>query len=226
MNNCLQCGKPTKGKFCSCSCSATYNNKLRGSLNSETKNKISISLKNYHSKDINDTTKLTKQCVVCGNIFERVRNKNGRLSNRTTCSNDCHKLLKQLKGIDSYRLIKEQGRFKGWQARNITSYPEQFWINVLTNNGIKYERELFYNKKYFLDFAIRNGDTIIDLEIDGKQHKQQDRKIHDEIRDKYLTNNNVIVYRVEWNEITTEHGKQKMKIKINDFLSFIKNIGV
>lgn len=155
-----------------------------------------------------------------------MRNKDGRLSNRTTCSNDCHKLLKQLKGIDSYRLIKEQGRFKGWQARNITSYPEQFWINVLTNNGIKYERELFYNKKYFLDFAIRNGDTIIDLEIDGKQHKQQDRKIHDEIRDKYLTNNNVIVYRVEWNEITTEHGKQKMKIKINDFLSFIKNIGV
>lgn len=124
------------------------------------------------------------------------------------------------------KLIKE-GRHKGWQSRNIISYPEQFWMEVLQNNNIEYSFNHVVNKKthlglddnsnYFLDFLI-NGN--IDLEIDGKQHKYEDRAESDRIRDEILMKNNFIVYRVEWNEINSETGKQLMKEKIDNFLEF------
>lgn len=98
------------------------------------------------------------------------------------------------------KLLKE-GRHKGWQSRNIISYPEQFWMEVLRNNNIEYSFNHVVNKKthlglddnsnYFLDFLI-NGN--IDLEIDGKQHKYEDRAESDKIRDEILTKNNFIVY--------------------------------
>ena len=120
-----------------------------------------------------------------------------------------------------------EGRHKGWQSRNIISYPEQFWMEVLKNNNIDYSFNHVVNKKthlglddnsnYFLDFLI-NGN--IDLEIDGKQHKYEDRAESDRIRDEILTKNNFIVYRVEWNEINSETGKQHMKEKIDKFLEF------
>jgi len=120
-----------------------------------------------------------------------------------------------------------EGRHKGWQSRNIISYPEQFWMEVLRNNNIEFSFNHVVNKKthlglddnsnYFLDFLI-NGN--IDLEIDGKQHKYEDRAESDRIRDEILTKNNFIVYRVEWNEINSETGKQLMKEKINNFLEF------
>jgi very-short-patch-repair endonuclease len=120
-----------------------------------------------------------------------------------------------------------EGRHKGWQARNIISYPEKFWMEVLRNNNIEYSFNHVVNKKthlglddnsnYFLDFLI-NGN--IDLEIDGKQHKYEDRAESDRIRDEILTQNNFIVYRVEWNEINSETGKQLMKEKIDNFLEF------
>ena len=120
-----------------------------------------------------------------------------------------------------------EGRHKGWQSRNIISYPEQFWMEVLRNNNIEFSFNHVVNKKthlglddnsnYFLDFLI-NGN--IDLEIDGKQHKYEDRAESDRIRDEILTKNNFIVYRVEWNEINSETGKRLMKEKINNFLEF------
>ena len=44
---CLNCGKPLSGfqkKFCCKSCAATYNNKLRGPMCDETKEKIKNTL--------------------------------------------------------------------------------------------------------------------------------------------------------------------------------------
>ena len=125
------------------------------------------------------------------------------------------------------KLLKE-GRHKGWQSRNIISYPEKFWKKVLENNGIQYsfnhvvkKSELGVendNSNYFLDFLI---DDKIDLEIDGKQHKYADRAESDKVRDELLSKNGYLVYRVEWNEINTEVGKQHMKEKIETFLKFI-----
>lgn len=130
-------------------------------------------------------------------------------------------------GKEVQQRLLDAGLHKGWQSRNIISYPEQFWMEVLRNNNIEYSFNHVVNKKthlglddnsnYFLDFLI-NGN--IDLEIDGKQHKYEDRAESDRIRDEILTKNNFIVYRVEWNEINSETGKQLMKEKINNFLEF------
>lgn len=116
------------------------------------------------------------------------------------------------------------GTHNGWKSRNITSYPEHFWTDVLNNNNISYIREDFSTKKYFLDFLLIKNGKKIDLEIDGKQHLMEDRQKHDKERDKYLIENGYIVYRIPWNEINSEKGKAKMKSKIDNFLSFYYNI--
>lgn len=71
-----------------------------------------------------------------------------------------------------------------------------------------------------MDFFIEKNGVKIDLEIDGKQHLYEDRKIHDKERDEFLTEKGYIIYRVPWNEINSEEGKLLMKNKINDFLTF------
>ena len=76
----------------------------------------------------------------------------------------------------------------------------------------------------FLDFYIVKNGKEIDLEIDGKQHLYDDRKIKDAERDTYIKENNVIVYRIPWNSINTDEGKCKMKSKIDEFLKFYDNL--
>ena len=117
----------------------------------------------------------------------------------------------------------DEGRFVGWKTRNIKSYAETFWHNVLQNNNIEYISEYFIDKKYFLDFYIIKNGVEIDLEIDGKQHKS--RKEHDKIRDEYITSKGIVVYRIDWNEINSKKGSLMMKEKIDNFLDFYNNIG-
>ena len=113
------------------------------------------------------------------------------------------------------------GTHSGWKTRNIRSYAEKFWEKVLKENGITFKHEDFSAKKYFLDFLIEINGKLIDLEIDGKQHERDERKGHDEERDKFLAKNGYIVYRVKWNEVNSEKGKEQMKKKIDDFLLFV-----
>lgn len=110
-----------------------------------------------------------------------------------------------------------EGRNKGWKTRNIKSYPEKFFEKVLNNNHIHFEREKKVGK-YFLDFVI----GTIDLEIDGKQHKYPERVKSDLERDKFLRSEGYFVYRIAWNEINSENGKEIMKGKIDLLLDFLK----
>ena len=87
-----------------------------------------------------------------------------------------------------------------------------------------YIHEYHLDNKYFLDFYIVKNDVEIDLEIDGKQHKYEDRLEHDKIRDEYISSKNIIVYRIEWNEIKSENGSLLMKQKIDDFITFYNSI--
>ena len=177
-----------------------------------------VSLKSIksHSKD---------NCIICGKPIIPHFNKIGRLSRGKTCSFECSKELKRKNGqLTQERLIKN-GIHKGWQSRNILSYPEKFWITVLKNNNINFipNKPLKHgNSNYFLDFYIEINNRKIDLEIDGKQHKYEDRIESDKVRDEFILNNNIEVYRVEWNEINTKEGSLKMKRKIDDFLNFLK----
>lgn len=82
---CLQCGKKLTGsqkKFCSSSCSATYNNLKRGSMKQETKQKINASLKKSHPEPSskNVRVKEKKFCEICGRELNN--------SNKT-CSKEC-----------------------------------------------------------------------------------------------------------------------------------------
>lgn len=126
------------------------------------------------------------------------------------------------------KLVAE-GRHKGWQSRNIVSYPEKFWQEVLKNNNISYSFNHPVKKSdlgvkdddsnYFLDFLI--GENF-DLEIDGKQHSYKERKESDALRDELLNKNGYIVYRIKWNEIVSDRGKLLMEQKIDNFLKFYK----
>jgi len=120
----------------------------------------------------------------------------------------------------------KNGTHKGWQVRPIESYPEKFFKKVLENNDIQYSFNHPIAKSslgldtcacYFLDFFIEPN---IDLEIDGKQHQYEERKEHDIERDKNLSDNGYVVYRIPWNEINTSEGKEKMKEKIDAFIQW------
>ena len=97
-------------------------------------------------------------------------------------------------------------------------------MEVLNNNGIKYEREhIIYQKDlnpelrncFFLDFLI---DGYIDLEIDGKQHLEPERIEHDKKRNKLLEDNGYVVYRIPW--ISPRYKPLQVKKQIDDFISW------
>lgn len=216
---CLVCGAeiPLRRKFCSSSCAAKYNNQGR-ILSDETKDKISNSLKTTYDKK-GRTGKKVFECVCrnCGKTF--FSHKQSKFCSHK-CSNESEETKEKIRKKAMERI--ENGTFSGWKTRGKRSYPEKFWENVLNNNSISFIPEDFSTKKYFLDFLIEKNGKKIDLEIDGKQHKE--RKEHDIERDKFLAENGFIVYRVKWNSINSEVGKTRMKEKIDEFLEFYSKI--
>ena len=228
---CLQCGKeiPAGKKFCNSSCAARYNNTKR-TVGKETKEKISESLHKYfelfvqkggngkggHRKDY--IAKHTFVCETCGKVFFSKKSK------VRFCSPKCAQNNEGIKSKIREKVFEriENGTFSGWKTRNIKSYAELFWEDVLNNNSIPFVREDFSTKRYFLDFLIEKNGKKIDLEIDGKQHK--DRKEHDTERDAFLSENGYVVYRVKWNSINSEIGKTRMKEKVDTFLEFYRDL--
>ena len=214
---CKNCGKeiPKKRKFCSASCSATFNNKQRGKHSEETKKKISESLKGIGAI----TDYIEKTCPTCGNTFSliNISNKN----RRNYCSSECRKIGSSKKLSKTMKERVSKGIHKGWQSRNILSYPEEFFINVLKNNNLYESCDTNHPfGGYFLDFYF--SDLKLDLEIDGKQH--QYRQEHDRIRDKFLTEQGIKVYRIPWKSINNESGKEYIKNEISNFLDFYHSL--
>jgi hypothetical protein len=241
---CKLCGKlitTSENKFCNSSCSAKFNNSRR-KLSDETKDRISkklsgrklspehlakISGKN-HPKYVDgsrvEPLETKRTCLMCGKEFNLQIKSNGKRSNAKLCSKECRNETNRIKINERIK----NGLHRGWITRNVISYPEKFFIEVLDNNNIKYihnypvakkDLGLDDNYNYFLDFYIE--DKKIDLEIDGKQHKR--RKEHDDVRDKLLRKNGYIVYRIRWRNINSEKGKQYIKEEINKFLEFYRN---
>lgn len=221
---CERCGKvmTTKfgsGRFCSTFC-ARSRAKTEG-----TKQKISATL----SQTLLDTSfarqAAKKHCTLCGKVIKN-NNKTGVCKECLNTTPEGTK-IKQMLGRKGYETSLVNGTHKGWQSRNIISYAEQFWMQVLDTNDIKYRREVAVKHEkynYFLDFVIEKAGKFIDLEIDGKQHTYKDRIASDVARDLYLTKCGYLVYRVAWNEINSETGSNEMKEKIDAFLTFYYNI--
>ena len=251
---CPSCGKIIPfnkrfNKFCSKSCANKESNIKRGKHTEESKQKLINTFKqkrednfklisecinlgilenpyNYQYKDnlINPNRCKELICPECGKIYHTYIQQCGRLKNWKCCSKECN--IKHSNKI-IYDKVQERiknGIFSGWQSRNIDSYSEKFWINVLKNNNIQYIREFHLDKKYFIDFYLEKNGKYIDLEIDGKQHKYDDRIIHDIERDNYISNKGIIIYRIEWNEINSKNGSSLMKEKIDKFLEFYNKL--
>lgn len=233
--HCLNCGKilelKSQSKFCSSSCAATYNNKIRGKHTEETKNKISSALKDrYKLKRQNEDNILYKPdskyifhkcvCCVCGKEFWS-RHKKSVHCSRTCVSHDerINEVLRQAQ----YKAIENRTHVMFSEKQKI-SFPERYWMDVLDKANIKYKYNVYTLKRYFLDFLIEKGDLKIDLEIDGKQHLLDDRVKHDNERNMLLQQAGYIVYRVPWNSVNTHIGKERMKKKVNDFFSFYENL--
>jgi very-short-patch-repair endonuclease/endogenous inhibitor of DNA gyrase (YacG/DUF329 family) len=241
---CPNCGEivTKKGnKFCNSSCSASFTNKNKV-MSDETKTKIRSKLigrrlseeqkekrrgnENKHWKHGKYAKEPeNRNCKLCGTQFLVGKINRNQTSRSKFCSDKC-------RNENSKILVNERianGTHNGWSTRNIVSYPERFFIKVLNKNKIKFEhnypvskRELGLNEpySYFLDFFIEN--KKIDLEIDGKQHK--DREDHDEYRDINLIKNGFLVYRIKWKSINTEKGKIYMKNEIEKFLKFYNTV--
>lgn len=218
---CLNCGKEiSKGrKFCSSSCAASYNNQGRVH-DEETKAKISESLKQTFATNGRHRRFYEHVCGYCGKTFFSTN------PNAICCSKKCSNLSPSKKNKISEKAKQRinNGTFSGWKTRNISSYSELFFEDVLKSRNISFTREDFSTKIYFLDFLIEKNGIKIDLEIDGKQHLYEDRKKHDKKRDEYLKKLGYVVYRIQWNEINSENGKNKMKEKIDNFVSFYNNL--
>lgn len=185
---------------------------------------------NYSIKDKNfDYNKIVdlRYCPYCNKEYYGYITKHGNLSIKF-CSEECSKNSMKLKLSNKVQERINDGTFSGWKTRNVSSYAEKFWEDVLNNNNISYEREYVVEidktKRYFIDFLLKIKNKRIDLEIDGKQHTYDDRKEHDIIRDDILKNKGYIVYRISWNEIHSKKGKAEMKNKIENFLLFVKDI--
>lgn len=127
---------------------------------------------------------------------------------------------------EAVRLSHREGRNKGWISRNIHSYAEEFWKSVLDTNGISYIQEFKVLKSsigapgggcYFLDFLLEGN---VDLEIDGKQHYELSRRLHDQSRDTYLESAGFRVYRIQY-----KNPKNSLVVKedIDRFLSWYRD---
>lgn len=220
---CECCGKVMNerfgsGRFCSRVCANTR------AHSDSTRQKIKVSLDKTWS--IKQATVIPKRvCCVCHTKITN-SNKTGFCQNCLRHSPEGLAKLSECRK-QTYETCKANGTHKGWQSRNITSYAEKFWQQVLDNNNFTYEREFLVtcnNTHYFLDFKLVKGDKIIDLEIDGKQHTYADRAEADVIRDNNLQSLGYIIYRISWNEINSVVGNALMKSKIDDFLDFYNSL--
>lgn len=227
---CQRCGKSVfvkfgSGRFCSRTCSNSRQ------FSSETNEKRSLS--NKRAFEI--SPELRKICSDTAKKLNSSRDyspmKGRQLSEETKAKMSAARVGKKHSEETKQKCREAQlqkvrdGTHKGWQSRNITSFAENFFINVLAKElpDASYIREKHFGK-YFLDFFFE--EKALDLEIDGKQHLYKERAESDKHRDEYLKNNNITVYRIPWNEINSNDGKNKMKEKIVAFIEFYNHLPV
>ena len=219
-HTCEKCGKIMtekfgSGRFCSRACA---NSRMHSE---ETKKKISKSLS--ISDNANSINTISKVCLICGKALSK-RNTSGYCLECIRHS----PLLQEYRSNIGKRASSCVKTHVTWLSRDKLSYPEKFWINVLDNNSINYTHNfpviIDKQHRYFLDFYINKNGIKVDLEIDGKQHAYSDRLAHDIKRDYILQDMQYIVFRIKWNEINSQSGKDLMKKKIDNFLEFYNSI--
>lgn len=240
-HTCENCGKVMteyygSGRFCSAKCARGFSTKNN---REEISRKVSESLKGnvvpwnkgltYENDklkglqwtDEQKTKQSNKMKEIMSNPEVRL-NISNKLKGRTLSEESRKKISEKVKA--SF----EDGRNQAWKTRkNMESYAEKFWRQVLDSNNISYKQEfriarsefgLKHGGCFFLDFLI---DDKIDLEIDGKQHYELVRQEHDKERDELMKSKGYIVYRIKFinplNSVLVEK-------QIKDFLNWYNNV--
>lgn len=223
---CISCGQEFIGsndrKFCSQSCSATYNN--TGKKKSEyTKAKLSEAFYRHNVKiDVRNT-----ECLLCGESFKKNRDKR-------FCSLSCASKYRWQNNRESICLSfkkKSDKDRRTWHVRTKQhqTYPEKYFESVIINN-LEWEpyipeRKIIkskygeYTGTYFIDFYFPR--TRLALEIDGNQHEKEIDKQHDAERDSFLNSIGISVFRIKWKNPSTKEGREYLDSKIEQLLNVI-----
>lgn len=208
---------PKEKTTCSNSCANKFFMGTGTQKRKDANKKISKALKNRHV--IRSKKVFEKTCLWCNNVF------NTRYEKQKCCNTSC-----SMKRINSSPEVREKQRqiqlrlienstHVGWKSRKgkNPSYPEKFFINVLSNANILFEREKPAGK-FFIDFALPGK---VALEIDGKQHLNLERKLTDEKKDEFLKSIGWKVYRISWKNPINETNKKYIKNEIEKLLIFL-----
>lgn len=210
--NCENCdlehdGKYGSGRFCSQQCSRSFSTKAK---RKDINNKVSKKLKGISTTDGLEI--ILPLCIEC------TKNKVKR-KGKTFCSRSCQmkyrwkdkEYKKKISKVSSDNAIKRHNNPDiefGWKSRNKLepSYPESIAIRYFEEvKFIEYERE-YKVGKYFIDFALIK--RKIAIEIDGRQHDKEERKIKDIEKDYLLKSLGWTIFRIKY---PTENIRARIK---------------
>lgn len=151
--------------------------------------------------------RIDKLCPVCESNFQTCRS-----DDRKYCSKKCGRAVSSKRPItdktrDKLRnnaLIRaSKPDFKGWPVRSkhFRSYAEKLvgiWLSEIHLNPV----QEYKVGKWFIDFAFM--DKMVALEIDGKQHKLEERMKKDAEKDTFLKSNGWRIIRIPWKRYTRD----------------------
>lgn len=175
-------GEYGSGRFCSNKCARGFSTKNK---RKEINNKVSIKLTKSFNQKLKSCT-----CIICHKEFFKIRK-------AKTCSITCLNVVKKLNSRAGAKTKTKNKTHSGWHnRRGEQSYPEKYFTDLFNKENISGyipERKV---GKWFIDFAFE--DKKIAVEIDGRQHKDEDRKKSDNEKDEFLRNLGWSVIRIDW----------------------------
>lgn len=148
IKECPECGEfHTNPKFCTQSCSASYNNKLR-THSEETRKKISQSVKSHYEKFPRAIKIYYLNCDNCNELYiDSYSREHSQL--RNTCSPECAKAI-NAQGFKETLKVKYQGVYlhSSWEVAYAKYLDEKNIKWERPKNGFSYE----YDEKERLDY--------------------------------------------------------------------------
>lgn len=153
-------------------------------------------------------------CSQCSFIFTS-------LTRKRVCSKKCFATAKMVGGKKASQTMRKNGTFSGWHNRRFEpSYPERYFIELFLKEQITgWEREKKVGR-WFIDFAF--PEKMLAVEIDGRQHDDEDRKQKDQEKDLFLNKSGWNVMRIKWKNPKDEKGKAFLYPQIKILIEIIR----
>lgn len=183
---CLNCKKSidNKKKFCSSSCSATYNNKLRAKRSEESRLNTSTAMKNSQKaknsclpENIKKRTEKSNQtrllngtsakkekeliCTICKKKFLSIKKPSGHFP--TLCSDECYLKMKKSNSTGIKRHHYKGLQFDSkWEIKIAEYLDEKNIIWIQPKTAIEWIDKRNKKRKYFPDFYLPDYNLYLD----------------------------------------------------------------